>query len=680
MYSTPIIKCLVIACFFNIFLTKLVIAQEIKSEIQPPSTNVAKQKKVNEIIVITGTRTPKLLSNSPVQIDVIDEEQITLLTQGTIAQALNFIPGVVVTRNTKDGYNIQMQGFDGDNVLILLDSQPLISPAGAAADLDQISAQNIKQIEVIRGAASVMYGSSAMGGVINIITSNSTDNQLNISYEIGSYAGNTLDDDIYSHQGRIGATLITGGWRHQINTLFKHSPGFDYDNDNSSTPAGSLDKTFVNLTSSGKLGTVNTAVKYQFFDESKDKNTGRIAGQSTLEHYISDLKQHQVDLDFSQKLSRAKDKVQQQWQVNSRVIKHKETSGRSASLRDADIGLYEVNGKYIWSTATFESVSGGLIHQDTLEQVQLANGNEEVPYVTKESAEAFSQLNWINQNSQYLLGLRVQNDSSFGFHSALRVSGMNDLLTGNTALKLRYGIGQGYRVPTLKERFYEFDHSTLGYKVYGNEDLSPETSITANTSLSYEISIENAILGSFDLTSDVNFFYTKAKDLIDTTVDPERSISEDLDISVYTNIDEAILKGFDWSVGANYSQWTSQLNYSYLSAESIDGDRLQGRPTHQVKASIGYSPTHYNINSMLYVVYQKDEAVPIEGYENGTLNNSWFTVDFKLNQQLTKHFSWRLTLENLLDQHQDINAVREQRFDARPISSRFVSFGITYTL
>ena len=432
MYSTPIIKCLVIAGFFNIFLTKLVIAQEIKSEMQLPSTNVAKQKKVNEIIVITGTRTPKLLSNSPVQIDVIDEEQITLLTQGTIAQALNFIPGVVVTRNTKDGYNIQMQGFDGDNVLILLDSQPLISPAGAAADLDQISAQNIKQIEVIRGAASVMYGSSAMGGVINIITSNSTDNQLNISYEIGSYAGNTLDDDIYSHQGRIGATLITGGWRHQINTLFKHSPGFDYDNDNSSTPAGSLDKTFVNLTSSGKLGTVNTAVKYQFFDESKDKNTGRIAGQSTLEHYISDLKQHQVDLDFSQKLSRAKDKVQQQWQVNSRVIKHKETSGRSASLRDADIGLYEVNGKYIWSTATFESVSGGLIHQDTLEQVQLANGNEEVPYVTKESAEAFSQLNWINQNSQYLLGLRVQNDSSFGFHSALRVSGMNDLLTGNT--------------------------------------------------------------------------------------------------------------------------------------------------------------------------------------------------------------------------------------------------------
>ena len=680
MYSTPIIKCLVIACFFNIFLTKLVIAQEIKSEIQPPFTNVAKQKKVNEIIVITGTRTPKLLSNSPVQIDVIDEEQINLLTQGTIAQALNFMPGVVVTRNTKDGYNVQMQGFDGDNVLILLNSQPLISPTGAAVDLDQISAQDIKQIEIIHGAASVMYGSSAMGGVINIITHSSNENQLNVSYEIGSYAQNALDDDLYSHQGNLSATLLTDNWRHQVNVLLKHAPGFDYDEDNSSTPAGSLDKTFINLASSGELGTVDTAIKYQFFDESKDKNTGRIAGQSTLEHYISDVKQHQIDIDFSQKLSRAKDKVQHQWQVNSRMMKHKETSGRSASLRDADIGLYEINAKYIWSRKNFESVSGALIHQDTLKQTKVDDGAEEVPYVTKESIEAFGQLNWINKHSQYLLGLRVQNDSSFGFHSALRLSGMNDLLTGDTKLKVRYGIGQGYRVPTLKERFYEFDHSALGYKVYGNEDLSPETSITANTSLSFEKIIDNSVLGSFDLTSNINLFYTQAKDLVDTVANTELSIIESLDISVYTNIDEAILKGFDWSVGANYSQWTSQLNYSYLSAESIDGDRLQGRPTHQVKASIGYSPAHYNINSMLYVVYQKDEAVPIEGYENGTLNNSWYTVDFKLNQQLTKHFSWRLTLENILDQHQDINAVREQRFDARPISSRFVSFGVTYTL
>ena len=87
-----------------------------------------------EHIVISGTRTPKLLSNSPVSIQVIDQETIQILTQGTLANALNYIPGLVVTRNVKDGYNIQMQGFDGDHVLVLVNSQPLISPAGSAAD------------------------------------------------------------------------------------------------------------------------------------------------------------------------------------------------------------------------------------------------------------------------------------------------------------------------------------------------------------------------------------------------------------------------------------------------------------------------------------------------------------------------------------------------------------------
>ncbi|MBU2871683.1 TonB-dependent receptor [Colwellia sp. E2M01] len=681
LYSNQIIKILAIYAASNLFSTA-VIAQEEKSTTHSshhPAHHSTK-KKADEVIVVTGTRTPKLLANSPVQVEVIEQEQINLLTQGTIAQALNFIPGVVVTRNQKDGYNVQMQGFDGDNVLILLDSQPLISPTGAAVDLDQISAQDIKQIEVIRGAASVMYGSSAMGGVINIITNQGKENQLNLSYEVGSYTQNSLEDDLYSHQARLGATLLTGDWRHQVNTLLKHTPGFDYDNDHSSTPAGSLDKIFINLASSGKIGSLDTAIKYQFFDEEKDKNTGRIAGQSNYQHYISEVQQQQFDFDISQKLNRYHDKIQRQWQVNSRIMEHQETSGGTGSLRNANFGLYEVNGKYVWSTTELEIVSGGLIHKDTLEQTKVDDGSKEVPFVSKESIEAFSQVNWINKNSQYLLGLRVQDDSSFGFNSALRVSGMNNLLTGENKLKLRYGVGQGYRVPTLKERFYEFDHSSLGYKVYGNEDLNPETSITANTSLTFETSFEESLLGSFDFTSDVNIFYTQAKDLIDSVTDPERSIEEALDISVYTNIDEAILKGFDWSVAANYSQWQSQLNYSYVSAKDNNHVRLEGRPKHQFKASIGYTPSKYNINSMLYLVYQKDEAVPTEGFENGTLNNSWFTIDFKLSHQFSKHFSWRLTLENILDEHQDTDAVREQLFDARPVSSRFVSLGITYKL
>ena len=249
-----------------------------------------------EVIVITGTRTPKLLSNSPIPVSVISQEEIELITQGTVAQALNYIPGVVVVRNQKDGYNIQMQGFDGDNVLVLLNGQPLVSPTGSAVDLDQINAQNIQQIEVIKGAASVMYGSSAMGGVINILTKQSEENQAQLSYEIGSYVGNAIDGDEIAHQTRINTTLITHGWSNQLNLMFKYTPGFDYDDDHNTTPAGSLDKTFVNFATRGKLFDLNTDVKYQYFNEDKNKNIGVIAGQATNQTYISAVDQQQLDI------------------------------------------------------------------------------------------------------------------------------------------------------------------------------------------------------------------------------------------------------------------------------------------------------------------------------------------------------------------------------------------------
>ena len=634
----------------------------------------------SEVIVVTGTRTPKLLSNSPVSVDVIEQEEVELLTQGTIAQALNFIPGVVVVRNQKDGYNIQMQGFDGDNVLILLNSQPLISPTGAAVDLDQISAHNIQQIEVIRGAASVMYGSSAMGGVINIITTEPDENQLSVNYELGSYVGNTIDGDELSHQTRVNATLVANQWQHQFNVMLKQSPGFDYDNNPSTTPAGSLDKTFINLASSTKLTPFNFALKLQYFEEDKQKNTGTIAGQTSYQQYLSDVKQQQVDVHFGNDVfdKRAHEISQTSWQLNTRLMQHEEVSGRTGSLRKADIGLYEINGQYVWSAAELEIVSGGVVHQDTLEQIKLVDGVEEVPNKSKESVEAFIQANWINTNNQFLAGIRAQHDADFGEHFALRFSGMIDLLKHEDKLQWRFGLGQGYRVPTLKERFFEFDHSSLGYKIYGNENLNPEQSIAFNTSLNYRTTVKNTWLGDFDFSSDINLHYTEADDLIDLFTDIEKSVEENLDISVYGNIDKATIQGIDLSTEFTFSQWVTQLNYSYLDARDDKDRRLESRPYHQIKTSLGYNNLNLDLNAMLYLVYQQGEAIPAAGYQPKARDNEWLTVDFKLSQQLSEQLTWRFNIENIFDVHQDSKAAMAQSFDARPVTSRFVSIGLNY--
>ncbi|HEY7772182.1 MAG TPA: Plug domain-containing protein, partial [Marinagarivorans sp.] len=74
-----------------------------------------------ETIVVSGTRTPKTLEDSPVPIDIISAEDLHVVTTGTLANALEFIPGVVISRSIgKEGYNVMMQGFDSDRVLVLV--------------------------------------------------------------------------------------------------------------------------------------------------------------------------------------------------------------------------------------------------------------------------------------------------------------------------------------------------------------------------------------------------------------------------------------------------------------------------------------------------------------------------------------------------------------------------------
>lgn len=235
-----------------------------------------------EHIVVTGTRTAKLLSNSPVLVEVVDGELIAKISHGTLAQALNYIPGVVVKRSVKDGYNIQMQGFDGDHILVLIDGQPIISPTGSSADLDQISADNIAQIEVIRGAASVMYGSSAMGGVINIITRQSDQQALKFDYDISQYQHNTIQNNDLNHSIKINASNTITGWQTQLSALVIDDHGFDYDDKTVSQDAASVEKKFVTVQANKDHGNIETNFKYQWLADKKVRDSAAIPGRNDV--------------------------------------------------------------------------------------------------------------------------------------------------------------------------------------------------------------------------------------------------------------------------------------------------------------------------------------------------------------------------------------------------------------
>ncbi|QHJ13817.1 Colicin I receptor [Paraglaciecola mesophila] len=631
-----------------------------------------------ERMVVTGTRTELAQSQSPVSIDVITGAQLQQVSHGTLASALNFIPGVVTKRNEKDGYTVQMQGFDGDHVLVLLDSQPLISPTGSSVDLDQISVLNIERIEVLRGAASVLYGSSAMGGVINVITRKQTQNSGKFRYQASSYTQNAIDSGDVAGLYQLDINHNIRGWQGSVSAQKIDDPGFDYDENTFAQSAPSTDKSFVNLSLARDVDDLHLALKTRYFSDEKTKLRYAIPGQSGDISYLSDVEQWQHDVSLSKS---------QVWKINGRYLQHDETSGDSNGLRDAQITLAEIDSQYQWQLAGTALVSGLILHRDELYQVKQGTspsvpGTVEVDDQSRDSVEGYTQASWLYGEHELVAGVRVQNDSDFGVHSAARVNGLFALNEDKKGMwQLRVGAGQSYRVPTLKERFYVFDHSNLGYMVLGNEDLDPETALSGNIELSYHGSsarlfgANNTSSAYPRLSLRANIHYAKAKDFINTVTDVEASAQTGLLISRYENVDRTYMKGGDLSLKLSWQKVDYQLSYSYLHATDGDDNDLADRPTHQIKSNVNLQ-LPYDINALAYVVYEAGEHP--SSTQTGVAKDTWLSVNLSVNQRINQQWQWNAGIDNLFDEHQDSDAIAQGLLDVRPLSSQRVFVGVSY--
>ena len=125
---------------------------------------------LNEVTV-TATRTPKLLKDAPVITRVITATDIKKLNAVTVQDLLaTELPGMEFTRQMDGQIAINMQGMSGKYVLFLIDGERMAGETLNNVDYNRLNADHIERIEIVKGAASALYGSSAIGGVVNIIT------------------------------------------------------------------------------------------------------------------------------------------------------------------------------------------------------------------------------------------------------------------------------------------------------------------------------------------------------------------------------------------------------------------------------------------------------------------------------------------------------------------------------
>ena len=143
-------------------------------------------------VVVTATRTPRSMGNIAIPVSVISSK--TLYQSGSLRlhDILAEQTGIQVIDNF--GKGIQLQGLSSEYTLILIDGEPLIGRTAGVLDLSKITVKNIRKIEIVKGPSSSLYGSEAMGGVINIITDRSGQNKTDLGLRYGRF--NTVDGNL----------------------------------------------------------------------------------------------------------------------------------------------------------------------------------------------------------------------------------------------------------------------------------------------------------------------------------------------------------------------------------------------------------------------------------------------------------------------------------------------------
>ena len=234
---------------------------------QPTPQDTLKARPIDEVVV-TATRNERPMGALPLPVTVISGKQIQQMGSLRLNDVLREQTGLAVVSD--HGQGIQIQGFGPDYTLILVDGEPIVGRTAGTLDLTRLAVGNIKQIEVVKGPSSSLYGSEALAGVVNIITQTpgeiATQAKGSLSARYGANKTSDLSADVskqwtVGRSGKMGIYLF--GDRYQ-------SAGY------SLTEGSQAVAPFTNYTSSGRL-------TYTFSPKLKLAVSGRYFTESQIE-------------------------------------------------------------------------------------------------------------------------------------------------------------------------------------------------------------------------------------------------------------------------------------------------------------------------------------------------------------------------------------------------------------
>ncbi len=585
-----------------------------------------------EEVVIASNRSSRSIENIPTRIEFIAGEELdekSNMKPGDIRMILNESTGIQTqqTSATSANASIRIQGLDGRYTQILKDGFPLYAGAASGLGLLQIPPLDLKQVELIKGSASTLYGGGAIAGLVNLISKTPEfEHEFKFHADLTSAKGLNLNSFYSKRNEKFGTTIFAA---------YNQNGAFD--------PAG------INLTAIPKFNRITLNPKIFFYPNKKTQliigvnssfedriggdldyisrtrpsnkyfeknNTQRISSQINLEHKLNDFKK----FNFKNSLSYYKRKITTP-SINFEGIQY-------ATFSEA--GYYTGNEKSEWvfgvnlSTDIFNEASKFLINQRDYSQYTFGAFIQNITNVRE----------WLEIES----GFRTDYVIDYGFAYLPKISA---LIKINPKLSSRIGFGLGYKAPTI----FTEESERIQYEnvlPINNSINDLEKSYGANWDINYKTVFFDQV--SFSINH--LFFYTYINN-------PLLLINLINQNNQFQNINGHLdTKGTETNVKIAYKDFKLFLGYTYTDATLFqNGIRKQNPLT-----------SKHRLNTVLFYEVEEKWKIGLESYyfskqklNDGRLGNDYTIMGFMVEKLLEK-FSVYVNFENFLD-------VRQTKFE-----------------
>lgn len=622
-------------------------------------------------VVVTGTRGKENRSRAVVRVDVVTRDEAKRRGATNVGEAIAGEVGLEVNPSAYGSLGrpaaAQMGGLDRDRILVLEDGERVVGDLGGAIDLGKTSLAGVSRIELVQGPISALYGTSALGGVINVISG---------APELEGWSGRLRVEGRHRWGGAALGEIAyreDGLWA-AAESSFYGSTGVALVPPDTTIP--DLYRVDVGARAGAEIGPHEISARVRWAREAAmGLEAQEVPG---LPPFLVDLPERtdrfsarvreRLVLGEGHELSLSASK---QWFWNETARDRQESPLDEVRSRFHTMHALEATGSFFQGEiASFLLGARGEIESfdQSLTRSIFTNGSVrrddlvEVEPTQLGAGATYAQVRVDPIPEMSLLGgARVEASPRYGAAVAPRLA---VAVRPVEAVSIRLSGGRGYRAPSAKEIGFVFDHSVFGYRVIGNLDVSPEASWGLQGDVAWRV--------DSGLELRASGFANWVTELIDLRLAPTSSGQAGVDDYTYVNVGEARTSGANAGVKALAADWLRvEVGYGYLfTRDEVTQRPLPGRPPHTLLVS-AYAETPIGLS-----FYSRFRAV-LDAYLADDLRAPAFaTLDVRVSQETWPGGSVYAGVLNLLGARKEANRPGDQR----PVEGRTIYVGLEAAL